>query len=201
MPYEEKIVERYKAVFALAEQGVAGEKENALRIRTKMEQMYPGIREQAFPPPPPQEEGFDPFRRWRTQQAPEPEPEPEPRQRRQQQQRPGGWEDFFGGFTGNPQGQAQGRKWQETAQDVLGWAAKVAQEMSSLGTARAYAESITELQAKMLQSGKWQIAVKFPLRDLYAVAGSMNEVQRQEFARYVAAMVEAEVLAALEEGA
>ena len=200
MPYEEKVIERYKAVHALAEQGVAGEKENALRIRTKMEQMYPGIREQAFPPPP-QDEGFDPFRRWRTQQ-PEPEQETESRQRRQQQ-RPGGWEDFFGGFGGNPQGQAQGqgRKWQETAQDVLGWAAKVAQEMSSLGTARAYAESITELQAKMLQSGKWQIAVKFPLRDLYAVAGSMNEAQRQEFARYVAAMVEAEVLAALEEGA
>ena len=61
MPYEEKIVERYKAVFALAEQGVAGEKENALRIRAKMEQMYPGIREQAFPPPP-QDEGFDPSR-------------------------------------------------------------------------------------------------------------------------------------------
>jgi hypothetical protein len=200
VPYEEKIVERYKAVFALAEQGVGGEKDNALRIRAKMEQMYPGIREQAFPPPP-QDEGFDPFRRWRTQQAPEPEPEQESRQRRQQQQRPGGWEDFFGGFAGNPQGQAQGRKWQETAQDVLGWAAKVAQEMSSLGTARAYAENITELQAKMLQSGKWQIAVKFPLRDLYAVAGNMNEAQRQEFARYVASMVEAEVLAALEEGA
>lgn len=196
MPHEEKVVERYKAVYALSEQGVGGEKDNAIRIRTKMEQMYPGIREQAFPPPPPQSDGFDPFHRWRTQSAPE--PDDEPRQQRQRQ-RSGGWEDFLGGFAGNPQG--QGRKWQETAQDVLGWAAKVAQEMSSLGTARAYAESVTELQAKMLQSGKWQIAVKFPLRDLYAVAGSMNEAQRQEFARYVAAMVEAEVLAALEEGA
>lgn len=199
MPYEEKIIERYKAVYALAEQGVAGEKENALRIRAKMEQMYPGIREQAFPPaqPPPQEEGFDPFRRWRTQGTPPPEPEPDPRQR--QQQRPGGWDGVFGGFGGGQQGGQ--RRWQDTAQDVLGWAAKVAEEMSSLGTARAYAESITELQTKMLQSGKLQVAIRFPLRDLYAVAGSMNEAQRQEFARYVASMVEAEVLAALEEGA
>jgi len=198
VPHEEKVVERYKAVYALAEQGVAGEKENALRIRAKMEQMYPGIREQAFPPPPPQEDGFDPFRSWRTQSPPEPD---EDRRQQQQRQRSGGWDDFIGGFAkGPPQGQG-GRRWQETAQDVLGWAAKVAQEMSSLGTARAYAESVTELQAKMLQSGKWQIAVKFPLRDLYAVAGNMNEVQRQEFARYVASMVEAEVLAALEEGA
>jgi hypothetical protein len=37
------------------------------------------------------------------------------------------------------------------------------------------------------------------LRDLYAVAGAMNEAQRVEFARYVAAMVEAEVMSALTE--
>lgn len=205
MPYDERVIERYKGVCALSDQGSAGERQNAQDIRAKMESKYPGIREQAFPPqaPPPPPPGFDPFRSWR-QRAPEAggAPEPEPQS--------GGWSGFWGNAPGGAQGasgaagaggEGRGRRWQETAQDVLGWAARVAQEMSSLGTARAYAESITELQTKMLQSGKWQIAVKFPLRDLYAVAGNMNEAQRQEFARYVAAMVEAEVLAALEEGA
>lgn len=182
MPYEEKIVERYRAVCALEERGATeGERSAASAQRQKMDEKYPGIRLEAFPPPPPQDAGFDPFRSWRTQQ---PEEE-DPRAQR------GGWSDFFGG---------QQRRWQDTASDVLGWAAKVAQEMSSLGTARAYAESITELSTKMLQSGKWQISVRFPLRDLYAVSANMNEAQRQEFARYVASMVEAEVLAALSEG-
>jgi hypothetical protein len=200
MPYDERIIERYKGVCALSEQGSEGERENARRIREKLEEKYPGIRAEAFPAPPPQDPGFNPFRNWRTRPA---EPEPEPQQG-------GGWGGFWGNAPGGASapggpagagGEQRGRKWQETAQDVLGWAARVAQEMSSLGTARAYAESITELQAKMLQSGKWQIAVKFPLRDLYAVAENMNEAQRQEFARHVAAMVQAEVLAALDEGA
>lgn len=198
MPYDERVIERYKGVCALSEQGSPGERESAQNIRRKLEEKYPGIHAQAFPPPPPQEQGFNPFRNWRTR-APEPEPEP---------QAQGGWSGWdgaggAGGASGPGAPGASGeprRRWQETAQDVLGWAARVAQEMSSLGTARAYAESITELQAKMLQSGKWQIAVKFPLRDLYAVAANMNEAQRQEFARYVAALVQAEVLAALEEG-
>jgi hypothetical protein len=201
MPYDERIIERYKGVCALSEQGSEGERENAKRIREKLEEKYPGIHVEAFPAPPPQDQGFNPFRNWRTRPA---EPEPEP------QAQGSGWGGFWGSAPGGASapggpagagGDQRGRKWQETAQDVLGWAARVAQEMSSLGTARAYAESITELQAKMLQSGKWQIAVKFPLRDLYAVAGNMNEAQRQEFARHVAAMVQAEVLAALDEGA
>ena len=203
MPYDERIIERYKGVCALAEQGSPGERESAQNIRKKLEEKYPGIHAEAFPAqPPPQDKGFDPFRNWRTRSA---DPEPEA-----QGQQGGGWGGFWGNAAGGASapggpagagGEQRGRKWQETAQDVLGWAARVAQEMSSLGTARAYAESITELQAKMLQSGKWQIAVKFPLRDLYAVAGNMNEAQRQEFARHVAAMVQAEVLAALDEGA
>lgn len=183
MPYEEKILERYRAVCALEERGATeGERSAAATQRQKMDEKHPGIRLEAFPP---QDAGFDPFRTWRTQQGAQEEDE-DPRARRG-----GGWGDFFGG--------QQQRRWQDAASDVLGWAAKVAQEMSSLGTARAYAESVTELSTKMLQSGKWQISVRFPLRDLYAVSANMNEAQRQEFARYVAAMVEAEVLAALSE--
>jgi hypothetical protein len=190
VPYEEKIIERYRAVCALEERGATeGERNAAAAQRQKLDEKYPGIRQEAFPPPPPQDDGFDPFRSWRTQQPEQEEEAPRGR-------RGGGWGDFFGGGGGSG-GQ---RRWQETASDVLGWAAKVAQEMSSLGTARAYAESITELNTKMLQSEKWQISVRFPLRDLYAVSANMNEAQRQEFARYVASMVEAEVLAALSEG-
>jgi hypothetical protein len=75
----------------------------------------------------------------------------------------------------------------------------MAQEMSSLGTARAYVDNTVEVASKLLQSQKLQITVKMNLRDLYAVAGNMNEAQRAEFAKYVAEKVEAEMLAALNE--
>jgi hypothetical protein len=180
MKYDESLLDRYKAIVAHAERGEGNEKANAQRLRAKMEAQYPGIKEQAFPPPPRDEGGFDPFRAWRSRGAPKPEPEEEDEAPRRGANRP---------------------RWADFASEAFRWTSQVVEEMSSLGTARAYAESITELQAKMLQSGKYQIALKFPLRDLYAVAGSMNEAQRQEFARYVAAMVEAQVLAILEEGA
>jgi hypothetical protein len=171
---------RYKAIVAHAERGEGNEKANAQRLRAKMEAQYPGIKEQAFPPPPRDEGGFDPFRAWRSRNTPPPAQD----------------EDDEA-----PRRGANKTRWTDFASEAFRWTSQVVEEMSSLGTARAYAESITELQAKMLQSGKYQIALKFPLRDLYAVAGSMNEAQRQEFARYVAAMVEAQVLAILEEGA
>lgn len=181
MKYDAGLIDRYKAIVAHAERGEGNEKANAQRLRAKMEAQYPGIKEEAFPPPPRDEGGFDPFKAWRSRNTQPPRDEDEeeaPRQRREQRAR---WSDF--------------------ASEAFRWTSQVVEEMSSLGTARAYAESITELQAKLLQSGKYQIALKFPLRDLYSVAGSMNEAQRQEFARYVAAMVEAQVLALLEEGA
>jgi len=182
MPYEEKVVERYRHVVALEERGATeGERNAAATQRQRMDDKYPGIRLEAFPPPPPPPgAGFDPFSSWRTAHEPEPEPEPEDPRR--------GRGSFWDGI-----------RWQDMAGDVLGWAARTAQEMSSLGTARAYAESTVEVQAKVLQSQKWQVSAKMNLRDLYAVAGAMNEAQRVEFARYVAAMVEAEVMAALTE--
>lgn len=183
MKYDAGLIDRYKAIVAHAERGEGNEKANAQRLRAKMEAQHPGIKEEAFPPPPRDEGGFDPFRAWRSRGAPAPEPEEEEdtsSRRRRSEQR---------------------ARWADFASEAFRWTSQVVEEMSSLGTARAYAEGITEIQSKLLQSGKYQIALKFALKDLYAIAGSMNEAQRQEFARYVAAMVEAQVLALLEEGA
>jgi hypothetical protein len=174
--YEQRLIDRYKGVCALADGGSPGERENARKIRDKMREQHPGIHEEAFPPPPPQDAGFDPFRAWRTQGA--------------AQDAGGGnpWDDLLGG-----------RSWRDVAAEGLGWAARMAQEMSSLGTARAYAENMVEVSSRMLQSQKLQVTVKMGLRDLYSVAGNMNEAQRVEFARHVAEKVEAEMLNALNE--
>jgi len=185
MPYEEKVVERYRHVVALEERGATdGERAAAAKQRQRMDEKYPGIRAEAFPPPP--NAGFDPFSSWRTAHE---APADDPTYENAEDPREGG-RGFWDGI-----------RWRDVAGDMLGWAARTAQEMSSLGTARAYAESTVEVQAKVLQSQKWQVSAKINLRDLYAVAGTMNEAQRVEFARYVAATVEAEVLAALEEAA
>ncbi|NCX99937.1 MAG: hypothetical protein EBX35_15525, partial [Planctomycetia bacterium] len=79
MPYEEKVVERYRHVVALEERGATeGERNAAATQRQRMDDKYPGIRLEAFPPPPPPPgAGFDPFSSWRTAHEPEPEPEPE----------------------------------------------------------------------------------------------------------------------------
>ena len=182
MTYDEGLIDRYKAVVAHAERGEGNEKANAQRLREKMEAQYPGIREQAFPP---SQKGFDPFAGWRSNKKRDDEDEDRPRRERK---RAGGF-----GFDRD--------RWASVANEAFGFAARMAEEMGSLGTARAYAESITEIQAKVLQSEKYQIAVKFPLRDLYEIAANMNELQRIEFARYVGAMVEAQVLAVLNESA
>lgn len=182
MIYEQRLIDRYKGVHALAEGGAPGERDNARNIRDKMRAQHPGIHEEAFPPPlPPPGAGFDPFASWRTAQEQAPQEEPSQAGSRGR-----------GGFW-------DGVRWQDMAGDVLGWAAKTAQEMSSLGTARAYAESVTEVQTKVLPSQKWQVSARINLRDLYAVGGTMNEAQRVEFARYVASMVETEVFNALTE--
>lgn len=187
MTYDESLVDRYKAVVAHAERGEGNEKANAQRLREKMEAQYPGIRNQAFPP---KAEGFDPFRAWKSRKDTPSEEEEKPRGRKDR--RGGGG---FGNFRFDKD------RWASVANEAFGFAARMAEEMGSLGTARAYAESITEVQSKVLQSEKYQIAVKFVLRDLYEVSANMNELQRIEFARYVGAMVEAQVLALLNETA
>ncbi len=76
--YAETLLERYRAVTALADRGAPGERDNARRIIEKMERDYPHIRVYAYPPPPPPETtewwesgrarqpgSPNPFNRWR----------------------------------------------------------------------------------------------------------------------------------------
>ena len=51
--YAESLLERYRAVTALAERGALGERDNARRIVQKMDRDFPNIRQHAYPPTPP----------------------------------------------------------------------------------------------------------------------------------------------------
>ena len=50
MGYTENIIERYKKICVLADQGTDGEADNAKRMKAKMESKHPGIEKEAFPP-------------------------------------------------------------------------------------------------------------------------------------------------------
>ena len=78
--YSETLLERFRAVYTLAERGAPGERDNARRIVEKMERDYPNFRVYAYPPTPPppapettdwwesgraRQPGGTPFNRWR----------------------------------------------------------------------------------------------------------------------------------------
>lgn len=68
--YPENLLDRFRAVDALAQRGAPGERDNAQRIVARMEAEHPGIRKAAYPPPPPEWEEPPPpsgprWDRWR----------------------------------------------------------------------------------------------------------------------------------------
>ena len=50
MGYAANIIERYKKICALADQGKDGEADNAKRLKEKMQKKHPGIHKEAYPP-------------------------------------------------------------------------------------------------------------------------------------------------------
>ena len=168
--HPDKIVSRYKGVYAHATSGSGQEKVTAQRFLDEMRRQYPGIHEQAFPPEQSEPEEEDRSTYWYD------------RGNYRQQQ----------GGAANPWDNIR-----SAAQNAWEWAQKVASEMASVEYARKVAEDLAEVQVKNLQTNKVQIAVKIPQRELFYLAERLNEQQKIEFAQYLAAKVENEILALL----
>jgi hypothetical protein len=134
--YAESLLERYRAVTALAERGAPGERDNARRIMEKMERDYPNIRFQAYPPKPPP-------------------PPPETTE---------WWESGRARPAGSPPNPFN--RWREAASGAFTWVSEVASEIIAANQARSLADSIVEMQTKWLPSGKWQMSLRIQHNDL-----------------------------------
>lgn len=178
-PIPENILNRYRGAFTRVTQGTTPqERSTASGIVYQMEQKYDGIRSQAFPPPPKQDvPGFDAFTAS---------------------------DGNFGGANG-----ASKLDWktlfrkqaEKIAADALRYAAsrefervasaaaEAAQRQAGAGLGiRDVAEQVTEIQAKTLPSGKYQIAVKFDIDTMTHYLDRMNDTQTAEFIEVVTAM-------------
>jgi len=172
MQYAEQLLEKYTKVARLAEQGAQGEKDNALRLRQKMQDKYPGIDYQS---------------QVRERQR-------EDSERAASDARGGG------GVSNGNFGQAdRWSRWGAMAESAFSWATEVAGEVANVDYARRCAERLVEVQTKNLSSAKLQIAAKITLKDMYSMAYHLNPAQKQVFAQMVGAKVAEAVLKALEE--
>lgn len=167
--HPDKIVSRYRGVYAHASSGSGQEQVTAQKFVDDMRRQYPGIHEQAFPPEPPEQDEpganywYD-RGNFREQSPPQANP----------------WENI-----------------RSAAQNAWDWAQRVASEMASVEYARKVADDLAEVQVKNLQTNKVQIAVKLPQRELFYLAERLNPQQKIEFAQHIAARVENEILALL----
>lgn len=205
MAYEEKLLRRYLAVHALAERGsTEGERLTAAMRRGEMEEKYPGIGMEALllearekggtwsagsppprqpdpprPPPPPSDPNFGPY----TASS-------------------GNW----GGATGAPQqpGQSgqpgQGNKWagfSDFLGDAWNFAKDVTQTVVNAEAGRIYAERTVRIEGNQTAAGNYRLTAVTTVAELMQAKASLNDAQRQAFARAVGDMVAAQVYALL----
>lgn len=176
-PIPENILNRYRGAKARVDQGTTpSERSTAAGIVYQMEEKYPGIRAQAYPPPPRQDvPGFDAF-------TPS--------------------DGNFGGAGGEASKLDWRKILREQAEKIAGdairyaasrdfervtaAAAEAARQQQGIGVSiRDIAERITEIQSKTLPSGKYQIAMKFDVDDLTHWLDRMNPAQTTEFVEVV----------------
>lgn len=175
-PIPENILNRYRGAKARVDQGTTpSERSTAAGIVYQMEEKYPGIRAQAYPPPPRQDvPGFDAFTPsdgnfggtgeaskldWR-------------KILRQQAEK----------IAGDALRYAASQDFERVAAAAAAEAAKQRGGGVSIGD---IAERITEFQSKTLPSGKYQIAVKFDIDELTHWIDKMNDAQTAEFIEVV----------------
>lgn len=171
MQYAEQLLEKYSKVARLAERGAQGEKENATRLREKMQSKYPGIDYQS-----------------------------QVREREQADKERAASDAKGAGMSNGNFGQGnRWSRWGAMAESAFSWATEVAGEVANVDYARRCAEKLVEVQTKNLSSAKLQIAAKITLKDMYSMAYHLNPTQKQVFAQMVGAKVAEAVLKALEE--
>lgn len=173
MQYSEQLLDRYSKVARLAQGGLDGEKDNALRQQTKMESKYPGINYQS--------------QLRDRQQAEKSRPNLGPTDAAA---------DTFGGAFRNDE---RWKRWAGVAESAFSWAANVAGEAASAKYAQQCADQFVDIQGKNLASAKYQISAKIPLKDLYNCAKYLNPMQKQIFAHAVGQKVTQMILSALED--
>lgn len=169
MYYADSLLDRFRNVDALGQQGVGGERENAVRILADMEKKYPGIRSQAYPRAPKNEAPhLDAFTAASG--------------------------NFGGPVAGAPKA---GFDWRNAAQDALGWAARMAAEVAASKEIENIVASIAEVQSKNLSSGKFQVSVRFGAEELGYYLSRMNPMQRAEFVERVTGLFREELAYAI----
>lgn len=171
MYYADSLLDRFRNVDALAQRGVGGERDNAVRILADMERKYPGIRGQAYPRSPKNEAPhLDAFTAA---------------------------SGNFGGPVAGAPPKAAGFDWRNAAQDAFGWAARMAAEVAASKEMERIVASITEVQSKNLSSGKFQVSVRFGAEELGYHLSRMTPVQRAEFIERVTGLFREELTYAL----
>jgi hypothetical protein len=174
MQYADQLLDRYTKVVLLAQGGMAGEKDNAVRLQEKMETKYPGIDYQSQ------------------------------LRKRQQKDREQNASDAHapnptnGNFGGAYQEQ-RWQKWTSMAESAFSWASEVAGEVANVDYARRCAEQLVQVKAKTLASAKFQVAAQVNLKDIYSMAHHLSRAQKQVFAQMIGAKVADLVFQALEE--
>ncbi len=177
-PIPEKILERYIRVRKLALQGVEGEKDNALRMLTKMQGQYPNIEEEA---------SF--WERINSDDFDESEEESSSEEvhwsdvwKQQQQDRQGAqWKSRFDQFT-------------QTASNAFNWAANVASHAFGVQDARNLAmnQSFTNISVRYNPSGSQTMNVRVS-EDTLAYIHTLNDEQKATYCNAVAQRVAMEL--------
>jgi hypothetical protein len=90
-------------------------------------------------------------------------------------------------------------RFREGAASTLGWAARVAAEVAAAEEARGFAEDTVEITIKVLNSGRWQAAIRIQEHDLEFAARNMTPTQKIEFVQRITSTLEVELLQALED--
>jgi hypothetical protein len=196
MAYEEKLLRRYLAVHNLAERGATdGERFAAATQRGNMEEKYPGIGVEALrldakekgawavPPPPPKPPPAT--------APPPPKPPPPPT------------EPNFGPYTaaGGNWGTAGQERKRPNFSDFLGeawnFARDVTQTVVNAEAGRLYAERVVGIEGNQTAAGNYRLTAVATVSDLMTAKATLNDAQKQAFAKAVGDMVAAQVYALL----
>ena len=172
MEIPDSIVDRYRKVSTLADRGVGGERDNAQRARSQMEDRYPGIRAVSA-------------RRATEQERRDPHVANRPAN------------GNFGGGPAAAAGDNRWAKWGRVAESAFQWAAGAAMEAASFEYARRCADHFVDVGRKNLASGKVQVSARIDLADLDKCAAHLDDAQKHAFAHRVGEEVAEEILLVL----
>jgi hypothetical protein len=194
MPYEEKLLRRYLAVHALAEKGTTdGERFAAATQRGNMEEKYPGIGVEALRLEA-KEKGA-----WSAPPPPKPPPAAAPPPTKSP---PPPTDPNFGPYTaaGGNWGTA-GDKKRPNFSDFLGeawnFARDVTQTVVNAEAGRIYAERVVSVEGNQTAAGNYRLTAVATVTDLMTAKSTLNDAQKQAFAKAVGDMIAAQVYSLL----